>query len=478
MADELAVSLDDAHLVRRGARADVYHTIWRGREVTLRRYGHTSLIRSLYETFVGSRAQRAWAASHRLVALRIPTARPLACIDRRRGPLLWESWFVQEHLDRPTLAAVLGDASVSEGRRRRLLRQAVRLLDRVGSRKTQANGILCDKGRILLTDPDGVQFRRSGWLSHLMRRSDVAGLIPELAGTQNANRPNAEFIRVQRAGGVVWLNPDFPTRELEEALSGGSQALDERFQAQPIPSASTSRVRRITASFNDAPTNLYWKEYLDRSVWDPLKQTLRSSRAVRAMRASRMLGEHGFQAPQVVAAGNIKRRIADSRASSRRAGTSRCFMATCEVQGAMPIQKYLMPAPDEPAPCSLRERRDLLRQFGLTVGRMHRTGIVHGDLRPGNVLVRKKEDRWEFFLIDNERTRKHRYLRSRLRRKNLVQINMLPRGISNTDRMRFFLPYLLLNPSVRRNREGYARKIMAVTRRRLLSWINSSNSRK
>ena len=153
-------------------------------------------------------------------------------------------------------------------------------------------------------------------------------------------------------------------------------------------------------------------------------------------------------------------------------------MATCEVQGAMPIQKYLMPASDEPTPCSLREKRDLLRQFGLTVGRMHRAGVVHGDLRPGNVLVRRNGNRWEFFLIDNERTRRHRYLRGRLRRKNLVQINMLPRGISNTDRMRFFLPYLLLNPSVRRNREGYARKIMAVTRRRLRSWMKSRNSRK
>jgi hypothetical protein len=97
---------------------------------------------------------------------------------------------------------------------------------------------------------------------------------------------------------------------------------------------------------------------------------------------------------------------------------------------------------------------------------MHRAGIIHGDLRPGNVLARKVADGWEFFFLDNERTRKWPWLPMRLRLKNLVQINMLPEGISRTDRMRFFQAYMLANPSVCAAYKEWAERIMTRTRRR------------
>jgi hypothetical protein len=93
-------------------------------------------------------------------------------------------------------------------------------------------------------------------------------------------------------------------------------------------------------------------------------------------------------------------------------------------------------------------------------------GIVHGDLRPGNVLARQTAGRWEFFFIDNERTRKCRFLSRHLRLKNLVQINMLPAGLTRTDRMRFFQSYMLANPSVCVSYRRWAERIMARTRRR------------
>ena len=141
-------------------------------------------------------------------------------------------------------------------------------------------------------------------------------------------------------------------------------------------------------------------------------------------------------------------------------------MATVEAPDAIPMYHHLLGEPGGTPRCTGRQRRQLLHVLGEAVGRMHRAGIVHGDLRPGNILARKSDGRWEVFFIDNERTKKWPFLPNRLRLKNLVQINMLPSDVSKTDRLRFFHAYLLLNPSVRPRYKEWARKAMSITRRR------------
>ena len=72
---------------------------------------------------------------------------------------------------------------------------------------------------------------------------------------------------------------------------------------------------------------------------------------------------------------------------------------------------------------------------------MHKLGIFHGDLRAGNILLQHNDQRRCFFLIDNERTRQFTAIPLRLIIKNLVQLNMVQTGITNTDRMRFLKAY-------------------------------------
>jgi hypothetical protein len=75
---------------------------------------------------------------------------------------------------------------------------------------------------------------------------------------------------------------------------------------------------------------------------------------------------------------------------------------------------------------------------------------------------------WQFFFLDNERTRKLGLLPKRLRLKNLVQVNMLQsENITVTDRMRFFEAYLEQNGHLGDKWKDLARRIIAKTRLRL-----------
>jgi tRNA A-37 threonylcarbamoyl transferase component Bud32 len=467
LAAVLDPTIDSGDYIKRHDLSDVYRVQWAGRDVVVKRYNHVGLIHSLRHTIKGSRARRGWWNGQRLLRLGIPTPRPIACIDECRGPLLWRSWLITEYVDGPNLQRVLEDDDVPAGRKRRLIHQTLRLIDRMRSRgishgDMKHTNIRCVENRVVLTDLDGMEVAS---VPRLCRRGrDIARFLLPLRmpadvdagdGRERQDEGSLSFIKLTRDGCRLWINADYRQPDLEDALLAGPDVVRQRLKAEPVQSAASSRVHRLTAAFNGRQRALYLKEYLHRSLLDQMKHWIRPNRAIRSAWASRMLQARGFGAPDMVGVGEIGSGLAGSRA----------FTVTLEITNAVPIYRYFAGDSDAGPSCSLQERRQLLRQFGQTIGLMHRDAIVHGDLRLGNVLVRRHDGRWEFFFIDNERTRKWPWLPRRLRLKNLVQVNMLP-GISNTDRLRFFQAYTVLNPRVRLRYRRWAGAVLAMTRRR------------
>lgn len=463
--------------IKTGEISDVYRVDWAGRDLVVKRYNHMGLLHSLRHTVKGSRARRAWINGQRLLAIGIPTPRPVAYIDEYRGPLLWRSYLVTEFADGRRLNEVLEDRDVRDGAKRRLIHQVLKLIHRlslhgINHGDTKHTNILCVEGGVVLTDLDSVETHQWEWLHRRRQAGDIARFLRDVGSLQaqedyggSPNRSPAkfggatepDFISKITADGEMYVNRDFPCgEELQEMLWQGEEGIRRRYVPTVMESSRNSRVLRFRASCSGGERTIYFKEYIRRSPLDWLKELFYPSRAMRAFHASLMLAEAGFFSPTVIAAGRVGRGLLGKRS----------FLATEEVADVRPIHKYLVPPHCSESPCTLRDRRELLRSLGGTIGRMHKAGIVHGDLRPGNVLARKAGDRWQFFFIDNERTRRRSVLLAASRLKNLVQVNMLPHGISGTDRMRFFQAYMLANPSVCATYKQWAERIMTRTRRR------------
>ena len=472
--DEVQMCLRRGKIIKSGDNIDVCRAAWQGRDVVIKWYKHVSLFQSLRYTLKRSRARRAWTNGRRLLALDVATPRPLAYIDEHCGPLLWQSFLVTEYVGSPMLDSVLRDPRVPDGRKRRMIHQTLRLIDRMGLHGVnhgdmKHTNILCDGSRIVLTDLDGVEVHRLPWLQRQRRGRDIARFlrgITTLLGPEAETRTTAQshessrcepsFVRRKQDTGTLWVCPHWRNEELEKNLLGGQEALARHFQLESVPSAVSSRVCRFRATFDQIESTLFLKEYLPRSAFDGLKHLFRPARAVRAMRASEMLKRHGFDVAEVVMMGTTRTGVLKDRS----------FLATVEIANARAVYDILIEESKASENHSRGEKRQLLRQLGDTIGRMHQNNIVHGDLRPRNVLARRSDGLWEFFFLDNERTRKLPYLPARLRLKNLVQINMLPRTVSRTERMRFFQSYILANPSVCAASKAWAERIMARTRRR------------
>ena len=246
--------------------------------------------------------------------------------------------------------------------------------------------IRCVDNRVVLTDLDGMEVASLPWLCR--RARDTARFLLPLRVPADVDASDAyerrdegslSFVKLTRDGCRLWINADYRQADLEDALLAGPDAVRQRFKAEPVRSAASSRVHRLAAAFNARQRALYLKEYLHRSFLDQMKHWIRPNRAIRSAWASRMLQACGFGAPDMVGVGEIGSGLVGSRA----------FTVTLEIANAVPIYRYFVDDSNGAPSCSLQERRQLLRQFGQTIGRMHRDAIVHGDLRLGNVLVRK-----------------------------------------------------------------------------------------
>jgi hypothetical protein len=186
-----------------------------------------------------------------------------------------------------------------------------------------------------------------------------------------------------------------------------------------------------------------------------IKDVVRISKSFRFWRQGLALSAAGFQAPRVLAAGELRHwRL-----------VQRSFVVTEKIEGkALPeFLRELLRRPDR-----LSIKRAGITAFAEAVRRFHHLGFVHGDLVATNIFVTADGDqKMKFYFMDNDRTQRlPRWLPHSLWKRNLIQLNRLPLpGVLLQDRMRFLAAYLGTMSWSRRERD-FTRWIEARTRQR------------
>lgn len=262
------------------------------------------------------------------------------------------------------------------------------------------------------------------------------------------------FNKVKFAGWSLYINKYFPSLNIEPFLEAGDLN-GVRGPFEPIAASRFARVFKCSASFKGLRNDLYFKQFLYRSPLDFIKHIFRPGRAARSRKASVMLEDCGLLSPEIVAMGQ------------RKIGTIviKSFLLTRSVENSASLYEYVHGDKLNPS-----DRKTFITQLGTVIGRMHSAGIFHGDLRPGNILIKESQGSFAFYFLDNERTRRFKVLPEKLRIKNLVQINMFRiNELCATDRMRFYKSYLTENTGEIDTPKELAKIVAEKTTRRLKS---------
>jgi tRNA A-37 threonylcarbamoyl transferase component Bud32 len=224
--------------------------------------------------------------------------------------------------------------------------------------------------------------------------------------------------------------------------------------AEQIASSANSEVWKIPAE----PSSLFIKFFIPRGVKDKL--LIRKSRSRRAAEGGMLLIEKGFLAPECIAHADLVKH--HCRTDS--------LIITREIKGSFDIYSFIENFfGQNPSQEEIQGKRDVIKAFAMLIGRLHRKGLFHGDLRPGNVLITRDENGPAFYFIDNERNRHFpKGLPARYRLKNLVQISMIVSpNITFTDRLRFFNAYIGENVNLIPFKKQWIHEVFLKTQKRL-----------
>lgn len=171
----------------------------------------------------------------------------------------------------------------------------------------------------------------------------------------------------------------------------------------------------------------YFKEFLKKSPIEGIKNIFRGSRNRRARLNREILIRKGFHSPTIYCWGRKR---------------GRTFFFT---EGVDALGLGIFIRNNWKLPLSGEKRyfkRIIIEKLGQEIGRLHKAGIYHADLRLNNILIQHNKNKIKFYLIDNESIYCFKQIPRQLIEKNLVQVNMIfPLYITRQDRLRFFNSY-------------------------------------
>lgn len=242
---------------------------------------------------------------------------------------------------------------------------------------------------------------------------------------------------------------------------GLPEGFNERLKSILLSEGTPSFCTKISSSSNtvvfkfdcDGKTYLY-KQFLCRDSAEGIKSIFKGSRAKRANDGALMVESAGLHTPIMCCYGQKVKLF-----------NTTSFMVTEFLDDALNIYEYL------DSHKSFKELRSFMKCLGRDVGKMHRASIIHGDLRPGNIMVIGGEPVGEFKInfIDNERNIKFKsQAPDKLIIKNLVQLNMLQRSkVKFSLRAIFLKNYLLEVSDLVKSKKELVREVSLITEARM-----------
>ena len=256
-----------------------------------------------------------------------------------------------------------------------------------------------------------------------------------------------DYVKIHEGPWSGCVHADYASVPLEKLLSGSADS------SEKVTSSDTAEVYRYALTVEGRSQMLYLKKYPHRSRIDQLQCLIRPSRASRAFAAATLLEANALDTPKIAAFLQKKDGLF----------LTEDILITEEMQNATALQSVL----NGPTAISEPDKRRMIVELGQTIGRMHAAGIIHGDMRGGNVFTVNNSGQWQFIFIDNERTVRYAILPFWLRRKNLVQLNIHRENLSATDRMRFLCAYRQAAGMSRKASKRLGRIILKKTAKRL-----------
>jgi tRNA A-37 threonylcarbamoyl transferase component Bud32 len=160
--------MESGQILKRGNTCLVSKTRLNEQDIVIKRYNNKGLWHSFRHTVKFSRARKCWLLGHRLVYLRVPTARLYAFVEQRRWGFIRQSYIISEFIaGRQLCQAVNSDESSAE-EKEQIVAKTEKLLENLACHglthgDIKPTNIMVRDGNPILIDLDSMKLHRCPW---------------------------------------------------------------------------------------------------------------------------------------------------------------------------------------------------------------------------------------------------------------------------------------------------------------------------
>ena len=190
----------DAQTLKQGNTCTLWTTVIDGRIIVVIRYNIKSLSRRVGRTLRHTRAAVSWRNAHRLGMYGILTARPVALVEERFGPLRGRAWYLSEFVAGDAASSLCGQHKTGELARTSAGQQVTHLLAQLalsslshGDMKA-TNFILSQQGAVVI-DLDAMQRHVAPQSFRRAQRRDLARFMRNWEDCPETKAMFAEMMR-------------------------------------------------------------------------------------------------------------------------------------------------------------------------------------------------------------------------------------------------------------------------------------------
>lgn len=158
--------MDTGEIIKRGNTCSLSRLTWNNMDLVVKRYNYQGVFHSIKVTSTRSRARLSWMNAIRLGILNIPTPEPLAFIEKRKGPFIYSSYYITEHVDSDVCGDYLLNERVPEEDKCMVIEKIAAIFEtlkdyQISHGDMKNRNILLSHTGPLLIDLDSMKFHRS-----------------------------------------------------------------------------------------------------------------------------------------------------------------------------------------------------------------------------------------------------------------------------------------------------------------------------
>ena len=488
----------DAHVIRESRlRWAGILPLSSGERIFFKRDRSKGGFESIKYCILPSRGRKEWLTATLLEAREVRIPKPLGWMERRRGRLVKESYYISEAVGSGVscldeAAPLASKAAIVE------LAKAVRKIqDAVLFHKDfHAGNFLWHETYVIHTDLHKAKIvrrlslKRKVWMiAHLFhslrfrwaREHETAFLEACFEGeslsdeekegylqaihlrmdrfqrrqwrsrTKRCLKQSTEFT-IEKEGGMTYYHRrDVSLNRLREVIQGHRRVVGEE------PSSLLKNSPRVVVSIvGKGKERICVKQFSYPTLGERMKECFRREKGLKAwvaangLRARRMTG--------LKLLGFVKQK--------GWLGAREGFLMMEALENGQEMDRYLVKGFDD-----FRSKRRFIRAFAQWLSQLHNKGIDHQDMKTCNIWVSEKGGGWDFTLLDLEDVVLDQTVDGKKLFRTCLQLNTsIPGRISRTDRLRFLQQYLMYR-SVSLEKRKWLKQMTEETGRRGILYV-------